>query len=181
MGRQKQLLRLGTTTFLQHTLQVAACSHLDEVVVVIAPALADHCSLDGSSEVRRVVNPTPEDGQSSSLRLGLASLTPECSGALVLMCDQPGVTVRLVNHLLEAWRAQPNGALVPTYHRKRGTPALLGAELWPLAAQLTGDTGARVLFRAHPEMVRTIEVGHLGTPEDINTPAEYAGMLDRTS
>ncbi len=179
MGRPKQLLRLGATTMLERTIQVAACSQLDEIVVVISPTLADQMRWDAPSRVRRVVNPTPQDGQSSSLRLGLASLSKESSGALVLMCDQPGVTVALVDHLLEAWRSHPAGALVPTYKHERGTPTLLGAELWPLVAQLTGDTGARAVFSSHPEVVRTIEVGHLGTPDDIDTPDKYAETLDR--
>ncbi len=179
MGQPKQLLRLGPTTLLEHTISVARSSLLDEIVVVVSVDLVNRLSWDTSPRVRKVVNPRPQDGQSSSLRLGLACIAPESGGALVLMCDQPGVTARLVNHLLEAWSAQPAGALVPTYGGERGTPVLLGADLWPLVAQLTGDTGARAVLGAYPEVVRSIEVGHLGTPEDIDTPEEYARVLGR--
>ena len=179
MRQPKQLLRLGQTTLLEHTISVAASSRLDEVVVVVSPDLAHRLSWDTSPCVRTVVNPRPHDGQSSSLRLGLACVAPESDGVLVLMCDQPGVTARLVNHLLEAWSAHTAGAIVPTYGGERGTPVLLGSELWPLVAQLTGDMGARAVLGAHPEVVRSIEVGHLGTPEDIDTPEEYARVVGR--
>ena len=181
MGKPKQLLSLGDATLLEHALRVASRSRLSGLCVVLSEPVARGIDLDAYPSVTRVLNPAPEEGQSSSLRLGLAALPEEVGGALVLMCDQPGVTVPLLDRLVEEFERLPAGALVPTYGGRRGTPVLLARPLWPQAMALRGDTGARALLAAHPELVRTVEVGHLGDGEDIDTPEQYERLLRRAS
>ncbi len=181
MGAPKQMLPLnGETTLLGHALAVAARSRLGEVVVVLSPPVFEQLDLSVHPSVVPVLNRVPEQGQSHSLRLGLAAVSPEAVGALILLCDQPGVTTRLIDFLIAEFEREPCGALVPTYGGKRSTPVLLGRTFCSLVDTLSGDTGARRLLDAYPELVREIEAGHLGAPEDIDTPEQYERLVARS-
>lgn len=183
MGTPKQLLPLGADTLLGHTLRIASRSRLGEIVVVLSPEVHETALLGPSRDlpIVRVLNPVPEQGQSSSLKLGLAAASPRAAGALVLVSDQPGITAELIDRLITTFEHAPSSALVPTYAGRRGTPVLLARSIWPLAQSLSGDTGARALFEAHPELVREVEVGHLGAPDDVDTPEQYERLRARSA
>ena len=58
---------------------------------------------------RRVRNPDPDAGLSSSLRVGLESLGPASEAALILLGDQPLVRVEVIERLLAAVRVRRPG------------------------------------------------------------------------
>lgn len=177
MGTTKQLLPYAGTTLLGRALDLAEQSLLGQVVLVTTRQLLADLDLRERPDVAVVVNPRPEDGQSGSLRLGLSRAEPKAAGALIMMSDQPGVTAALIDHMVREFDREHASALVPTYSGRRSTPVLLGRELWPAASELKGDTGARALWAAHPELVRIVEVGHLGSGADLDTPEQYAAAV----
>lgn len=179
MGSPKQLLPYRDTTLLGHVLDVASRTSLGELVLVTSRPTGARAELQAHPTVRHVVNLHPTDGQSGSLKLGIAAVSADASGALILMSDQPGITVELINRMIEEFETTPMGALVPTYRGHRGSPVLLCQSFWPLLSSLRGDTGARELLSEHPELVRTIEVEHLGNLRDIDTPEQYSQLLER--
>lgn len=177
MGAPKQLLPFEGETLLARTQKVAAASRLAETLVVLSPEIAAKLAPRGRDAPPRVLNPDPASGESASLRLGLEALPPEATGALVLLADQPGVTPELADRLIRQHEREPERAIVPLYGGVRGAPVLLPRTLWPAASELAGDAGAAALVAAHPDLVRTVEVGHLGTPDDIDTPDQYVRLL----
>ena len=100
------------------------------------------------------------DGQSASLRAGVAALRGE-DRVLVLLGDMPFVTREAIDGVL----ALP-GTGRATYHGRPGHPVVLGADVLPRVAQLRGDTGANELL----EHCATFEASHLCDPTDIDTP-----------
>lgn len=75
---------------------------------------------------RVVVNPHPERGQSSSVRLGLEALQSDFDLLLVALVDQPHITARELRFLLKTTQStEPNcDALIPCYAGERGNPVL---------------------------------------------------------
>ncbi len=79
MGRPKQLLPLGGRSMLQRTLDEAAASCLDELVLVLghrSQEILDELQLPDRPSCRVVLNRRYSVGQSSSLVLGLHSTNP---------------------------------------------------------------------------------------------------------
>ena len=98
-------------------------------------------------DLQFIHNPAYATGLASSLRVGLAALPAEVSGALVLLGDMPGVAAGLLDGLIAAFVAHPAAeAVVPVHAGRRGNPALLGRALFTPARGLTGDEGARRLL-----------------------------------
>jgi CTP:molybdopterin cytidylyltransferase MocA/protein-L-isoaspartate O-methyltransferase len=150
---------------LDHVVDGAIAAGLAPVVAVVG---ADRQL--GFRAVRRVVNPDPARGLSSSLQVGLAELSddPSVKRAVVLPGDQPLVSPVVIRHLLASVGDKP--ITVPRYaDGQPGNPVVLARSVWPLAAQLSGDRGMVQLFDRHPDLVRYIDVG--GTNPDIDEPA----------
>jgi molybdenum cofactor cytidylyltransferase len=174
-GGQKLVAELDGTTILQHVLTLAAVAGLDPVVVVLgadADTLAARVSW--GHEIR-LVNPAPDDGISSSVRMGIAALLPsDAQRAVVLLGDQPRLGVAQLRTILAAPVDEARPIVVPRYSGVPGNPVLLERAAWPLAAQLQGDMGMAQLFAANPELLRYVDVD--GANPDVDTPADLAAL-----
>jgi molybdenum cofactor cytidylyltransferase len=94
-------------------------------------------------------NPSWREGIASSIRVGLASVPENCTGALILLADMPRVRPAHLQRLCAAFaRHGAHGICVPSFGGQRGNPVLWGRAHFPALAALTGDRGGRVLFEA---------------------------------
>jgi molybdenum cofactor cytidylyltransferase len=86
--------------------------------------------------------------------------------AVVLMADQPGITAEDVRALarMHGLRRTP---VVRLMFRDAPGPALLSREIWHEVLAIEGDTGARALIDAHPELVEEIHVDE-NAPVDVD-------------
>ena len=116
MGSQKQLLRLGAQTLLEHTLESVRASQVGEIVVVLgAAAEAIRPHIPDDKNVRVVVNDDFQAGMGRSLQRGLAELNPEASAALVVLADQPLVKAETLNRLIEEYGRHKPQILIPLF------------------------------------------------------------------
>lgn len=99
------------------------------------------------------------DGQSASLRCGLAALNG-AERVIVTLGDQPRLTPRVISLFLD--EAAGTRAV---YAGRPGHPVVLGPEQVAAAMSVDGDVGARDLLRGGP----VIEVGHLCSGRDVDT------------
>jgi molybdenum cofactor cytidylyltransferase len=155
---------------LQHVVDAAADARLAPIVVVLA---AVRTGVDWRG-ARPVLNPDPERGLSSSLRLGLEALAAESDAerVVVLLGDQPLVSTGVIARLLEVW-GRP--IVVPRYADGRpGNPVVIGRAAWPLARGISGDPGMSQLFGSRPDLVAYIDVA--GTNPDVDTPADLEAL-----
>lgn len=171
-GGQKLLAGLHGRPVLQHVIDAAVGASLAPLVVVVGDdaeglerALSWHAA-------RRLRNPQPERGLAGSLKLGLdalASARPVPERALVLLGDQPLVSVEQLRLLADQPLDVRRPVVVPRYDDgRRGNPVLLERAAWPLAEALTGDRGMSQLFGDRPMLVREVDVP--GSNPDVDTP-----------
>jgi molybdenum cofactor cytidylyltransferase len=131
------------------------------------------------------VNPTPERGLATSLRLGFGaatavapSATPLASppaGVLVLLGDQQRVRADVLRALCGAATSAGAIAVVPRYAEDAApNPVLLLPAGWPLVSRLSGDRGLGPLLAADP--ARVVWVAVPGANPDVDTPADLAAL-----
>lgn len=182
-GGGKLLASIQGRPVLQHVLDRLAEVGIADVVVVLGEdADAIEAAIDWRAE-RRVRNPDPGSGLSSSLQVGLEALDDAAGAALIVLGDQPRLSLVAIRALLddglEAGVDRPIAVPVyPTSHTGRN-PVLLGRAAFALAAQATGDRGLGPLIEAHPELVREVPVpgASEGNP-DIDTRADLVGAVE---
>ena len=176
-GSVKLLAELGGRPVLQHVLDAVDAQGLAEVVVVLGDdAETIERAIDWRGE-RRVRNPDPGRGLSSSLSVGLASISPTADSALIVLGDQPGLRGETVQALL----AQPDDptrpVVVPRYDDDAArNPVLLRRAAIGLAAEATGDRGLGPVLEVHPELVQEVPV--MGSNPDVDTPADLARAIE---
>ncbi len=178
-GGGKLLAPLEGRPVLQHVLDRLAEAGVTDVVVVLGEdAEAVEAALDWRRE-RRVRNEDPGRGLSSSLRLGIEALHDAVTGALIVLGDQPIVSVEAIRAVLEAPPDASWPIVVPVYRDDGGrNPVLLQRAAFPLVAETTGDRGLGPLIAAHPELVREVPVDVLGGNPDIDTRADLVAVLE---
>jgi molybdenum cofactor cytidylyltransferase len=174
-GSPKTVAPLRGRPLLQHVLDAVAGVGVAEVVVVLGRD-ADEIErkMSWRSE-RRVRNPNPEAGLSSSLRVGLESVGPAHEAALILLGDQPLVRADVIERLLAGLVSPERPIVVPRYREGGGpNPLLILRAAWPLAGEAVYDRGLGPILRNHPDLVVEVEVD--GSNPDIDTPEELAGI-----
>ena len=160
-GGPKAAAQLHGRTLLAHVVDVARQAGLDPVIAVIPTATPV------PADVTPIVNPDPERGLSSSLRLGIGAV-PRGQAALVLLVDQPTVAPASISAVLTARGARP--ILAAQAGGRLAPPVLLEPEAFPVVAGLTGDIGLREVFRQNPELVQAVPV--TAHAPDVDTPGD---------
>lgn len=172
MGSQKQLLRLGEATLLEHTLaNLRAAREIGEIVVVLGAADGQIRPLiTGNAKI--VVNEAFAEGMGRSLQCGLRALDERAGAALVVLADQPLVKAQTIDDLVADYRARHPQILIPLYRGFRGNPVLLDKSVFPEIADLKGDTGCRAIFGDHLENIAKLEVDDAGVLLDADLPQD---------
>ena len=123
-----------------------------------------------------VVNPAPERGMSSSVRLGTEHIRRmgAYDGILYAVADQPNLRTATVEQLMEAFEEEPSCIWAPEAEGKRGNPVIFPASLFEELLAITGDKGGRQVIDAHKDLVRTVivspmELKDIDTKEDMQT------------
>jgi molybdenum cofactor cytidylyltransferase len=176
-GSQKLLADLGGKPVLQHTLDAVAAAGLDDVVVVLGGARAKVDAAIAWRTERRVTNERPQDGLSSSVRVGLdqAAEDDAVAAVLIVLGDQPAIRPEAIHAVIEAAR-DSQAPFVRARYAADGAPnpVLVRRAAWALAAGIDGDRGLGPLLAQRPELVLAVPVA--GANPDVDTPADLAAL-----
>ena len=124
--------------------------------------------------VNFVKNINFRDGLSSSLKAGLANITPTPSAVIVCLADMPKIQPEHINRLIENF--DPLRGLeicIPTNNGKRGNPVLIGSGFFPHIFETSGDFGAKQVIKHNPDKIVEVEIGTSDIHFDIDTQDEY--------
>lgn len=174
MGQPKPLVSLADKPLLSHVLDSLRRSRVEEVVVVLGYAsdqVRRSIPLDG---LRVIENPRFEDGMSTSLRAGVAALSPRSEAFLVVLGDAPFVLPSTLDALIAARERTGARIVLPVYQGIRGNPVLLDRTLANEVEPLTGDRGCRALRLAHPQETVEVPVDDPGVVIDLDTTEDLA-------
>ncbi len=171
LGAPKQLVTFRGETLVRQAAQAALESVCDRVVVVIGSRASEMRQELNDLPVSVVENKDWQSGIGSSIRSGIEEMiSSEPEGLVIMLCDQPFVTARVLNELVNTHHKTGRAIVASTYGPTRGVPAFFAPELFTELASLTKDEGARRIIASHPEKVATVEFPH--GPIDIDTPED---------
>ena len=120
-------------------------------------------------EYRVAENPDAERGIASSVIIGTEdALKSDPDGILYAVGDQPRVTEKTVNALIDAFTEDPTRIVAPVANGRRGNPVLFPKDLFPELLSISGDVGGSQVIARHRGRLATIEVP-LKELDDIDT------------
>jgi len=179
MGSDKALLPWRNGTFLSaaiNTLQAAT-----ELVIVIAgrnqQAIAPVVYANGAF---LVTNPNPDEGQFSSLRIGLNEVLGRGrDAAIVTLVDRPAPNVATIEQLKQVFLAAPDQiwAVVPEFGGRHGHPIIVGREMIEAFLRAPATSNAREVEHSLQEHILYLPVDDPLVAINVNTQEVFQHLL----
>jgi len=179
LGQPKQLVRIEGETLLERTIRIVRGTGGGPVCVVLG-AHADRILSEAAlTNVFVVRNEGWEQGMASSIRAGIdwfEEHVKDASGVMLLVCDQPRLTLEHLNALIARFDETSSAKVVASsYAGIRGVPAIFPRAAFAKLMGLQGDQGARRLLQALGS--DATEVAFESAATDIDTPEELTSYL----
>ena len=179
-GGPKLLMPFGDSTILGSVIQPLVSADMSPIVVVLGGpnATAIRESLSGQP-VRIVLNPNPEAGMVSSIRVGVEALPASLDRFIVALGDQPRIRAERIAHLVAEQSKSGQGIAIPTYQGRRGHPVVFDIRYRQEILTLTDRQTLRDLIVAHQEDIVEVECESSAYVSDIDTREEYEHELQQ--
>jgi len=175
LGSAKQLLPYQNTTLLGNTIAIAKSTKLP-IVAVVGARENEIVSEINKHNIAFVMNENWQTGLSSSLQTGLHYLENEykpLDAVLVMVCDQPFVSEKLLKELVEKYQSTQK-SVASFYDDILGIPAIIAKEYFSEIYKLTGDKGARQIINTNNFEKVIFAKGTI----DIDTTTDYSKLLN---
>lgn len=167
-GSPKQLAEFRGKNLIQIAIDQANASKSDYVFLVLgmnSPEILEKTSL-GRAQV--IFNKDFEKGISTSIRSGITNLPSDSGAAIIMVADQPFLTSRHLNMLIDASRKAPGKIVALSSEGEPRNPVLVPNEMFDDLEELEGDIGARTIVRSNKEIV-LIEIHDRQVFVDVDT------------
>jgi molybdenum cofactor cytidylyltransferase len=183
LGTPKQLLDYRGATLLDATLATVRTAGFEQVVVALGGAADEVRARVDLSDFDVVVNQSFGDGCATSIRAGLDHVHPAMHGLVLLLGDQPEVSVDAIRALVDGARGHAVG--VCSYDDALGHPLWFDRSMWDTLRGLHGDKAVWKLVDAGEDAGDAgVDVVHVPVPgvvpRDVDTWDDYHALLGET-
>ncbi len=181
-GRPKCLLELGGVPLIRRALVALSGGGVDELVVVLGHHAPSIEPVVGAFPVTVVHNPHPEQGQASSLRIGLRALGAQLDCVLVALADQPLLHAQDIADLIKAYKQRPQevSLVQPLVDGVRGNPLVFSAEVREQIESGDADAGCRKWQQRNAAQVLHWPTSNQRYAIDIDTEQDIEQLAQRT-
>jgi molybdenum cofactor cytidylyltransferase len=181
-GRTKAMLTASDgETFVTRIVRTFQAAGIGDVVVVLghqASVIAEELA-ERRTEARVVINEAFESGQFSSVLAGLEAIDrPGVDAMLLTLVDVPLVAESTVRAVLARYRETGAPIVRPTKGELHGHPVLIDRSLFDQLRTADPARGAKPVVRAHVSAAGDVKVDDEGAFADIDTPEDYARVLN---
>jgi len=173
MGTPKQLLPFGRTTVIETAVEHILASGADRTLVVLGAAHDRIEPLLRRFPVDVTVNPDFRAGMLSSVRWGIGRLPSDARAALILLADQPWITAKTIDRVIDAYKASGRGLVLPVFEKSGGHPLLIDLKYRAEIGELDPSVGLKALLAKHSGDVRRVRSADAGVLRDMDTPSDY--------
>ena len=173
-GRPKALLELGGVPLVLRQLIALSDAGVDELVIVLGHHAQQILPVIEHFPLTVVHNPSPDDGQVSSQRLGLAALNPNLDAVLIALADQPLIGEQDITTLNGAFKKRPDGTavVVPRVAGQPGNPVIFSEVVREQILAGESGVGCRQWRAANPRAVHHFDTDSNRFIVDLDTPVD---------
>src|SRR5208282_1994524 len=172
-GKNKLLAKVDGTEMIRRVVQAALESKVDEVIVVLGGEADKVQKVLIDLPCRLVVNKKYEDGQSSSVKVGLGEVSPMTRAVLVLPGDVAMIDFRSINVVIEEYEREKRSIVIAAHKGQAGHPILFDKHLFSEIEQIDEQTfGLKAVVKRHEAEVYLVETGSSNALKDIDTPED---------
>ena len=184
----KCLIQLDGQTLLQRQLIALTEAGVDEVVVVTGH---HHLAVERELEALKSLNPMrvirnahANEGQATSVRLGIETLGSDFDAVIMALSDQPFIDSHDIKALIAAFKKRTVGEIIlPMFNGQRGNPIMLSGSVMKTILASGAKMVCRNFMDQHPELVHQWQtqndhyVVDVDTPEDLKALSKNTGLI----
>ena len=172
-GKNKLLIKIEGIPMIRRVVQTTLESKVDEVIVVIGWQAQKVRALLNDLPCRLVVNKNYEKGQSSSVKAGLAEISPMTRAVLILPGDVAMIDFLSINKVIEQYERGKHQIVIAAHKRETGHPILFDRQLFPEIEHIDEQTfGLKAIVQRHKGGGRLVETGSTNVLKDVDTPED---------
>jgi molybdenum cofactor cytidylyltransferase len=178
LGTPKQLLMYEGKSLINRLIEIVKEAGTFPVTLVLGASAESIRAQLIHTDLSIILNDAWEEGMASSIRIGLTNLvqtSPALDGVMILVCDQPFISVEKIQSLL-ALQRESNLPIAACYYANiLGTPAVFHRSIFPELLNLKGDVGAKTIIKNKGSAVTKLQVDQ--GVIDIDTMNDYEQLL----
>lgn len=177
MQRIKQLLPYKNSSLLDHAIHSAKCSNASDIICVLG---ANAVKIQKGIKIETIsitINENWASGLGSSIVHGVNYVEkhfPEIEGILFTLADQPFVTTKYLNLILDI-AVDAEKIYASYYHDTFGVPVLFPKKYFEDLKKLEGEQGAKKLLQIHQHQVIPVVPDFINL--DIDTQEDYEKII----
>ena len=183
MGRDKALLPWRGGTFLSAAIRML--QPVTEMVIVVAGTNAASLAPIADAHAAFIaVNPDPQQGQFSSLRVGLQDvLNRGRDAAIVTLVDRPAAAPETAEQIKAGFLDADESiwAVVPEREGKHGHPIVIGREMIEAFLRAPAAGNAREVEHANQNHILYLPVSDPLVAANVDTPEDFERLLAGTT
>ena len=172
-GRNKLLAKVDGKPMVRRVVETALSSQVDEVIVVLGWEEGKVRAALSDLPCRFVVNKNYEEGQSSSVKVGLSEVVEGTRAVLILPGDVAKIDTRSINLVVDEYNRENRPIVVAAYQNKPGHPILLSRELFKEIQGIDEQSaGLKSVMSNHAADMRLVETNSENVLRDVDTPED---------
>lgn len=177
MGSPKMLLQYKGKTIIENVIDNVTASEADKTLLVLGSYGDEILKVIGVLPVKHCYNENYKLGMLSSVKCGFNFLPGVTGAALIFLGDQPMIGTDIINIVIEAYRREGKGIVMPVFKNKRGHPVLIDLKYRKEVENLDPEEGLRGLARKFGDDVLEVKVNTQDILKDIDTREDYNNEL----
>jgi molybdenum cofactor cytidylyltransferase len=177
-GENKLLYRLGGKAVIERVVESALGSQADEVLLVLGYDSERLKRIVSGARCRLIYNKDFEEGQSSSVKTGLASVARNSKAVLILPGDTALISSQAIDKVIKGYKRTRNPIVVAAHRGRLGHPILFDKSLFREVAQINEESqGLKAVVKKYWTQIKKVDVGSKEVLLDLDTKED----LDRLS
>jgi len=143
----KQLLKWGNDYLINHVINTAFEAGVGPIKLVLGCRSEEVRKVLLNKDIAVLINPAWQNGMSSSIKAGIAALDNDVDAVLIMLVDQPFVSVDLLRLLAVKIGEKEIEIAAPRVAGQQCNPVAFKRCLFPEMMDISGDRGAKALLK----------------------------------
>ncbi len=179
----KLTLPFRQKSLLWWSLKAALESDLKSVILIVGAnrnkVLYGIKNSGGGKKLDIVVNKEWEKGRSTSVSKGIEALQDKYEYVMFLQGDQPLMTAKLINSLIELTEKNPKSPMLyPVINGEKANPVVYSKEGIKELLKIGGDVSGYELTEKFEGRTATLELKDISTQFNVNTNSDYRRLIE---
>jgi len=181
-GENKLIKEIKGIPLINYSLKNILGSSVDEIIVVTGHENEKVENIIGKhKKIKFVYNKDFKNGISSSIKIGLSSISNKAEAFFICLGDMPNVNQNIYNKLIKS-RFNYNKKLrlehkkeiiIPTHEGKEGNPVLFSKFMKDEIMLVEGDFGAKKIIESNKNKILNVDINNLGFLKDFDNPNDF--------